>query len=293
MKDSLIRQDRDDNKRKYLYLCIGLILGIFIGGLNGILLTQAKYQETLDDFFNLSYTSKIQPEGKKEIDSIVNEVSGIPNERMKLQKLAEWTIGNFTGVYFKESWETKLWPNEYGTSPDYNHKYIGDNINGYGYDKDGNIRARSTTQFWKDPYWIAYMKTGACEDVAVLLYELTNRSGFESRLVCSPASDLGHMWVEVKIDDEWLYADCACYHDYGGIRWLDTQANYTKNCYCLNKVLLYPDTETDLTDYYVPKPKTVSSSSREGLFQKIADIHQYWNSLIINQQFTSTTPNRA
>ncbi|SCL74586.1 Transglutaminase-like superfamily protein [Methanoculleus chikugoensis] len=277
MKDPLNRPDRENDKQRYLYLYIGLILGIFIGGFYGIFVTHAKYQETLDDFFNLSYTSKIRPEGEKEIDSIVNEVSGIPNERMKLQKLAEWTIDNFTGVYFEESWETKLWHNEYATSPAYNHKYIGDNLNGYGYDKDGNIRARSTTQFWKDPYWIAYMKTGACEDVAVLFYELANQSGFESRLVCSPASDLGHMWVEVKVNDEWLYADCACYHDYGGIRWLDTREKYTQNCYCLNEVLLCSDRMIDLTEYYVPKLKT--EPIRKELIQKITDIYRYWNIL--------------
>jgi hypothetical protein len=278
MRSPLNRPDRDDIQQKYLYICIGLIIGILIGGLYGILLTQAKYQETLDDFFSLSYTTKIRPEGEKEIDSIVNEVSGIQNERMKLIRLAEWTVDNFTGVYFKESWEAKLWPNEYGASPNYNHKYIGDNIFGYGYDKDGNIRARSLTQFWKDPYWIAYMKTGACEEVAVLFYELTNRSGFESRLVCSPASDLGHMWVEVKLNDEWLYADCACYHDYGGIRWLDTRENYTKNCYCLNEVLLYPNKMVDLTEYYVPRPEV--GSIREELIQKITSTYQYWNILL-------------
>ena len=275
MKIPLIRTNKDDdNKGKYLYLyyglLIGILIGIFIGGFYGIILTHEKYQETLDDFFNLTYTNEIRPEGEKEINSIVNEVSGIQNERLKLIKLAEWTIDNFTELYFSES-GPNLWPNKYAASPEFNHKYIGDNQIGYGYDKDGNIRARSFTKFWKDPYWIAYMKTGACEEIAVLFYELTKRSGFESRLVTSPGDDLGHMWVEVKIDNEWLYADCACYHDRGELRWLDRQENYTKNCYSLTKVYHYSDEKTDLSDFYVPKQKA------EVLNDKINGIYQYWD----------------
>lgn len=278
MKDSRIQANMDDNKEKYLYFYIGVVIGLVIGVSCGVIYMHEKYQDTLDDFFNLTYPDEIQPKGEREISSIVKEVSSIQNEKLKLLKLAEWTTDNFTGVYFSES-STKLWPNEYSASPPYNHKYIGDSLSGYGYDRDGNIRARSSTKFWKDPYWIAYMKTGACEEVAVLFYELTNRSGFESRLVASPGDDLGHIWVEVKIDNEWLYADCACYHDRGGFRWLDRQENYTKNCYSLTKVFQYSGEKTDLSDFYVPKQKT--GEIRGNLINKINDIHQYWNIFLI------------
>jgi len=85
-----------------------------------------------------------------------------------------------------------------------------------------------------DPYFVAYYKAGAYAESASLFNFYANKSGFESRIVGTPAED--HQWVELKIDDRWVQADPTIYYyaytdpsNYSNYNelWFDNQTAYS------------------------------------------------------------------
>ena len=211
-----------------------------------------EYIDDLDDYFTIKYLEKSKTEGNIEIDNIVLKASANNSSIEALNTIAYLITNNFTNPWWDNG--TYFWKNELDGKIKYNHKYFGNIKTGYGYDKHGRLRAFPGTSFYNKPYWIAYMKTGACQELAVLFNETANRAGFETRIVHNPDED--HVWNEIRINETWLYADIDCYHNKNGQNWLGNTSEYRKNCINFSEdssIYFFPskDQKDDITiNYY-------------------------------------------
>lgn len=174
------------------------------------------YSRSLDQYFSVCYNTTIAPEGERNIESILENVSKLQTDKEKLEAIAEWEVTNFTELF----WERHKDPN-------FNLTYLDPPINRYGYDQHGKIRAMHSqflaNEFANDPCWIAYFKMGACGELAYLYENVANRSGFKTQLVRANLRGNffgmdyianNHAWVEIKLDDEWWYFDPDVYGQY-------------------------------------------------------------------------------
>jgi len=210
-----------------------------------------KYNSAIDEFFTLKYSDTISEEGRAEIERIINSATSKENETEALRTIAQSITSNFTNPWWDNG--THFWANQLGGPLDFNHAYFSGVKYGYGYDKYGNLRALANTQFHNNANWIAYMRTGACQELAVLFNETANATGFTTRVVWNPTQD--HVWTEVKINGTWIYADPDCYHNKGDMKWLGETRDYCTNCINFNresKIYVFPSTDMkdDITDSY-------------------------------------------
>jgi hypothetical protein len=205
--------------RKYkqkIFLFVPLVILIL---LYSQIMTGMLYSKQLDNYFSILYAKEIDPEGQQRIQEIVSEVQNISDDQEKLDKIGEWETRDFTDYY---------WERAYTNHTQFEFTPLDSPINRYFYDSNGKIRAVNSPLFGpniyaNDPAWIAYYKTGACGELAYLFANVSNRSGFETRVIGAelrtPSSipildrisifdSVGnHAWVEIKIKDEWWYFD--------------------------------------------------------------------------------------
>lgn len=152
----------------------------------------------------IPYFLVIKPAGERETDAIISEVKMINQTDKKLQRIAEWEADGFTEAF--------------GNDPSFRLPgilgWIGASYGVYFNISDLQpIKIRpSSIVFYDDPYWIAYFKTGACQDRAYLFNYIANQSGEVTRVVGSPGND--HAWVEVYNGTDWIYADPTFYYHY-------------------------------------------------------------------------------
>jgi len=250
---------------KFLYLSLIFIIifssGYFIGGYNTkkvihqqYLNFSDKYYNDLDEYFIIKYLEISKKEGNIEIDDIVAQAASKNSKIEGLNTIAYLITNNFSNLWWERDNEY-FWRNEYGGNNKFNHKYFG-NERRYGYDILGRLRAREGTSFHNKPYWIAYMKTGACQELAVLFNETANRAGFETRIVWTPPPQ-AHVWNEIKINNTWLYADIDCYHNRRGQKWIGNREEYCKNCLNFSndaRIFIFPseDQKMEITIEYKP-----------------------------------------
>ena len=84
----------------------------------------------------------------------------------------------------------------------------------------------------EDPYRIAYYKTGACGELAILFNKVATEANLNSRMVKTSAED--HMWNEVYLDGRWVHVDPTLYYHYSkGILeyeklWFDHPSAYSE-----------------------------------------------------------------
>ncbi|MDI6719905.1 MAG: hypothetical protein QMD46_09875 [Methanomicrobiales archaeon] len=55
----------------------------------------------LDAYFSIQYKVIIQPEGERQISTILDEVQDMPHEVEKLNRIAEWVTTNFTELFWE------------------------------------------------------------------------------------------------------------------------------------------------------------------------------------------------
>ena len=125
------------------------------------------------------YFVEVRPHVDKEVNSFVKQTQDIRDPQTKIKEIA-----NFTEKDFDEAYNRPISPAILGS--------------------------RFFFMFTQDPYFVAYFKAGACEESASLLNFYANKSGFESRIVGTPAED--HSWDEIKIDDRWVHVDPTIYY---------------------------------------------------------------------------------
>lgn len=238
--------------KRFILLILILFLIVFFSGCISKTNIHQEYINDLDEYFTIKYLEISKIEGNIEIDNIVSEASSKDSQIEALNTIAYLITNNFTNPYWDNG--TYFWKNELDGEINFNHKYFGNIRAGYGYDKLGRLRALNGTSFYNKPYWIAYMKTGACQELAVLFNETANRAGFETRIVWTPGPQ-DHVWNEIKINNIWLYADTGCYHNNKGQNWLGDRKEYRNNCLNLSndqRIFIFPseDQKMDITVEY-------------------------------------------
>jgi hypothetical protein len=151
------------------------------------------YFETMDK-------TCIQKSGTNEINFIVNESNHNGNESQRLNKIADLITRNY---------EDKI------TDPIY-PPLLGSNH--YTYSEEGRIRVvpfegeinpyvqSVTHKLQFDPNWLIYQKLGACRELSVIFYHVTNKASFSSRIVRTGdgQDEYGrhatHWWNEVEVN---------------------------------------------------------------------------------------------
>lgn len=150
------------------------------------------------------YFFVIKPIGEKNTDAIISEVKKIDQTDKKLERIAEWEAEGFTETFSnKPSFRLPGILQWFGAS--------------YGVYLNASdtqpIKIRpSSIVFYDDPYWIAFFKTGACQERAYLFNYIANQSGEVTQVVTSPGND--HDWVEFYNGIESMYADPTFYYHY-------------------------------------------------------------------------------
>jgi hypothetical protein len=248
-----------ENKVQIRKIC-NLIIFIFIVFFIAEIYIGINTTNTLNDYFSIKYENEMKPKSEMEINKIVTEVSPIYNITEKLNKIAEWETNNFTDLF----WEKYL-------KHDIKIKSFNPPIGSYSYENTGKIRATFPSPYANDPYWIQYNKFGACGEEATLFANVTNRSGYVTRMMAIstgywfygiPIPLNNHAWVEVKINDEWYYFDPTVYGEYNVLkidaykdRWFGKPENY--DLFSPDQVLSINqlDTQEDASQRY---PKMVS-----------------------------------
>ena len=210
----IIQRHKKEILKGFAFILILFLLLVYIEVQSAMI-----YSRQLDSYFSIIYAKEIYPNGEREIKKILNEVQNISDNREKLNAIGQWETKDFTNIF----WEKGLKNNtKFGFTP------MDGFIGRYFYDNNGKIRAFNSlfgsNTYTTDPVWIAYYKTGACGELAVLFANVTNRSGFETQVVIAELKSLSpfpfleniplfdyvsgnHAWVEVKVNNEWLYFD--------------------------------------------------------------------------------------
>lgn len=197
-------------QRNTYFICTIILILLLVLLLVFFYVQAADYNEQIDNHFSTQYQEVYYPKGEENINLIINETRNITDPIDKLTAIADWEIDGFINFLQYLKWNTS-----------YNHtRRLGSN---YVYDDEGRIRAASGP-YQNDPYWIAYHKIGACGELGTLFAYVANQSGFETRLVSATYADLpnNHAWVEVKVNDEWMYFDPTVYWDNYNNKWNQT-----------------------------------------------------------------------
>jgi hypothetical protein len=214
----------------------------------------------LNDYFSVKYNNEIKPKSELEITNIVTEVKPIQNVTDKLNTIAGWEMDNFTDPYFARY-----------LNQDLDIKSLNPPLPTYLYDNSGKIRADFLSPYNNDPDWIQFYKFGACGEEASLFANVTNRSGYPTRIITVmtgfwfygiPIPQDDHAWVEVNINNEWYFFDPTAYGEYHDLkidgyknRWFGKPEDY--DLFLPDQILsiTQSNTQTDASQRY---PKLVS-----------------------------------
>jgi len=208
-------------KNSALFFSVILIFFILI---SGCISTDPGYQE-LDEHFKTLYKTTIHDAGKLEIATIVNTTSHLGKDPQRLTLIADIITSNFTDpfwpyqqneIFFCYYPDDELHYNHCRMLGQTNIKSIGgsdDPKNTFLMDKQGRVRQISfhngMIALNRDPFWIAYQKTGACKELSIFFNETANESGFSTRIVQSDGNS--HVWNEVLINGVWMFFDVQRY----------------------------------------------------------------------------------
>ena len=171
----------------------------------------------------------LRPLEKTQIDSIINRTSYLDRDPKRLALIAELITNDFTDPNWGYQRNEKYFC--YYPKVDY-YNYcclLGQHdVNStelslqnctYMVDKLGRIRQFNVEYgngivLSKDPYWIAYQKTGECQELSFLFNDIARKSGFETRIIRSDG--INHFWNEVNISGDWKFFDVQNYGDVKG-----------------------------------------------------------------------------
>jgi hypothetical protein len=203
-----------------------------------------KANQGLNNYFTVIYDNEVGPKGAQIIDEIVNQTLKMNSTEEKLNYISKKICENFTNPYWIE---------------DFSYWDINPLSKGYLYDLNGNLRLLQSSKYYNDPKWIAYYKTGACGELAILFSEIANRSGYKTRTIHSEFPGGNHGWSEVLIDDEWWFFDPAVYADYQKegsgeqYKWFNRTQNYPWFYGRMTKIIVVSTNEDRISEY--PQPQ--------------------------------------
>jgi hypothetical protein len=212
--------------------------------------------QKLDECFKILDKTVIHDAGKREIDKIVNKTSYLGKDPKRLTLIADIITSDFTNPYWPHQNETDFcyYPDD---QMHYNYCRLhgqnnltslgkkDDPKNTYLFDKRGRVRqirnSSSMVALNKDPYWIAFQKTGECQELSVLFNKTANEAGFVPRIIYSEG--IRHHWNEINIDGEWKFFDVQRYgmmDTNDSSKWFGNTSHYANAypwplCYMINK----------------------------------------------------------
>jgi hypothetical protein len=179
----------------------------------------------IDKEISSRYLSEIKPEGDQKILWAVNNVSNLNSSMKKLNSILGWEM---------QDWVNPRWGVSSVTCYDPACRYFFFNNDKTKMRADLMFPPRfGTIYFPNDPAWIAYHKTGACQEISVLFAETANRAGFQTQTVYW----ISHQWPEVNINGEWWYYDPVCAYEKYQLNmtkssmWFNKTKNFRTNCY--------------------------------------------------------------
>lgn len=204
-----------------------LLSGLLLGGVMGFIFSDffKPNNQKLDDCFDILQEISFRDVGKNEINSMVTRTSYLQKDPRRLIMIGDMIINNFTDpnwvdqrnnesfcYYPKENITFNYCLLKYDDRKSLDQQPL-QNL-AYMFDKKGKVR-----QYYKessgglklrtDPYWLAYQKTGECQELSILFNKTANESGFVTRIVRSDGN--GHFWNEVNIDGDWKFFDLQQY----------------------------------------------------------------------------------
>ncbi len=245
----------EENRRQIVIFLIGcfFLVGLAVGFIGGYVyatsLVQTAFQTTIDEYFHIQYNSTIRVQGEEAIRSMVVEANKSTNSIEKLNKIADLVSEDFNEPFFNES---KFF-HDVPVCKHYDYRYFGYPYycSGYGFDKDGRVRANGVS-LNHDVDWVAYQRTGACQELAELFANVSIRAGIPAKVICNEGLD--HQWNEVYISSEWKVFDVTKYHDAkkGNITdssiWLMNESEYLDRWpeNKVSRVFMCNDNETNL-----------------------------------------------
>lgn len=194
----------------------------------------------ITDEYHSFMLSLNKEEANSTIEKFVNNTEKYGKNSDRLTQLADNIIEDFTDPYFLNQQNDEIFchyivegKDTWGwCAPPLISYFKKDPFaNKFAFDKSGRARAMVTSELSFDPYWVAYQRTGACQELSVIFNETANRAGFTVRIV--HADGIGHWWNEVFIDGEWKYFDTQNY----GIEenktntefWFGNRSEYSNN----------------------------------------------------------------
>lgn len=234
--------------RCVLFFVVFLIGLVFMSGCSSLNSENLNPEnQKLDECFKILDKTVIHDAGKMEIYRIVDETSYLGKDPKRLALIADNITSDFTDPYWKRQWDENTfcyYPDDEKMPYNYcrlkgqnNLKSLGRNDdeynNTYLFDKRGRVRqniANKKTGMVAlniDPYWIAFQKTGACQELSVLFNKTANESGFVTRIVYSDGNS--HFWNEVNIDGEWKFFDVQRYgmnDTKDSLKWFGNTSDY-------------------------------------------------------------------
>lgn len=267
----------NDKVRAFIILFFfstGFLLGLFVG--YTLLYPQKSDMQKIDESYHAIYHNFIRNAGKERIENIVNLTSPYGKNSTRLIKIASAITEEFTDPNWAYQMNDEFFCNYPNWDQPYTYCLIGSddkiqtlknqslkNIT-FVSDKKGHIRQGFGTDLSTDPYWIAFQKTGECQELSVLFNAVAHESGFETRIV--GANGTAHIWNEVQIEGSWKFFDVQRYGEVKGqgdpSQWFGERSEYSKNTgFDLEKITLWGvcvhdyqkniDIE-DVTIYYDP-----------------------------------------
>ena len=187
-----------------------------------------------DNLVKQKYSDEIYPKSNDTINAVIKDCAN-DDPKTKLNKIFRWEMHD----WHNPDWEPgKTWRS--GDFPTYLF-YNGNLSKSYAareYEFTGFSQKNPDGKFYgDDPYWLAYNKVGACQELANLFSFMANKAGIKSRTV----QTIWHKWVEVEINNETLYYDpwCAVSHRYYNVKdedmsldykWFNSTEYFEENC---------------------------------------------------------------
>jgi hypothetical protein len=224
-----------------IMLILGIIIGIFFAYF--IINPPKNDMQKLDESYHILQNNFIHNAGEARIDYIVNNTSSLRNDPKKLTQIADMITRDFTDpnwAYQQNEDFFCYYPND---TTHYNYclivgqmditKLAGQSYANVTYvsDKLGHIRQGYGNDLSTDPYWIAFQKTGECQELSVLFNKVANESGFVTSTIW--ANGIKHAWNEVLIDGECKYFDVQKYGEVRGkgdpSQWFGNRSDYSSN----------------------------------------------------------------
>jgi len=189
---------------------------------------------SIDNAIAQKYSNEIFPKSNETISLVIEDCKN-DDPKTKLNKIFRWEIRD----WHNPDWE----PGTFWRSADFpTYLFYKGNMSKLLAAREYELSVFKQKNpegifYGDDPYWLAYNKVGACQELSNLFSFMANKAGIKSRTV----QTIWHKWVEVEIDNRTMYYDpwCAVYHKYYNVndenmtlsyKWFNSTEYFEENC---------------------------------------------------------------